>query len=73
MDDMELNRERDKLLAQIGNAEAQAIRESNYPAYIDLAVLHMIVILFDCDDCDEQQEALDYAVRMWGCNGGNEE
>ena len=69
MDDMELNRERDKLLAQIGNAEAQAVRESNYPAYIDLAVLHMIVVHFDCD----QQEALDYAVRMWGRNGSDEE
>lgn len=68
MDDMELNRERDKLLAQIGNAEAQAIRESNYPAYIDLAVLHMIVMHYDYD----QQEALDYAVRMWGCNGSDE-
>lgn len=69
MDDMELSRERDKLLAQIGNAEAQAIRESNYPAYIDLAVLHMIVMHFDYD----QQEALDYAVRTWGCNGSDEE
>lgn len=71
MKDLELNIERDivKMLTQIGDAEAQAVRESNYPAYIDLAVLHMIVVHFDCDE----QEALDYAVKMWGCNGSDEE
>lgn len=70
MNDMELNMERDivKMLTQIGDAEAQAIRESNYSAYIDLAVLHMIVMHFDYD----QQEALDYAVKMWGRNGSDE-
>lgn len=71
MNDMELNIERYivKMLTQIGDAEAQAISESNYPAYIDLSVLHMIVMHFDCDE----QEALDYAVKMWGCNGSDEE
>ena len=56
------------MLTQIGDAEAQAIRESNYPAYIDLAVLHMIVMYY----YDDAQEALDYAVRMWG-NGSEDE
>ena len=71
MNNIELNIERDivKMLTQIGDAEAQAIRESNYPAYRDLAVLHMIVMHF----YDDQQEALDYAVRMWGRNGSDEE
>lgn len=64
MNDLELNIERDivKMLTQIGNAEAQAIRESNYPAYVDLVALHMMVMHY----YDNPQEALDYAVKMWG-------
>ena len=71
MNNIELNIERYivKMLTQIGDAEAQAISESNYPAYIDLSVLHMIVMHF----YDDQQEALDYAVKMWGRNGSDEE
>lgn len=70
MNDMELNMERDivKMLTQIGDIEKEVMNEGDYQTYVNIAVLHMIVMRF----YDDQQEALDYAVKMWGRNGSNE-
>lgn len=70
MNDMELNMEHDivKMLTQIGDIEKEVMNEGDYQAYVNIAVLHMIVMHF----YNDQQEALDYAVKMWGRNGSDE-